>query len=179
MAKLHTAYIGLGSNVGDGLLTLQVAWQEIGKSKKNTLLNISSPYLSAPVAMESDHWFTNAVGGIETTFTPEELLGFLLHVEAQFGRKREGTGYSDRTLDLDILFYDDLCLEEQILTLPHPHFHQRLFVLQPMVEIAPRYCDPLTGQTMVELEKQLLEEMVQKQRGNQEIVRKQWPQSNI
>jgi 2-amino-4-hydroxy-6-hydroxymethyldihydropteridine diphosphokinase len=90
-----TAFIGLGSNIGDGLNTLQRAWFEIGSLANITALALSSPYLSEPVGMASDNWFTNGVGRLQTDLAPTQLLKSIQKIETHFGRRRgPGPRYS-------------------------------------------------------------------------------------
>lgn len=103
--------------------------------------------------MESEHWFINAVGQLTTTLSPETLLDLLLKTEQQFGRVRnpELAGYQDRTLDLDLLLYDEMTIQTNRLTLPHPAMHKRLFVLIPLAEIDRKILHPVLQQTVGEL----------------------------
>lgn len=174
--SLTTAYIGLGSNLGDGLLTLQKAWAEVGRSPGIELQALSSPYLSAPVGMESDNWFTNGVGRLATSNSPEEILSLLLAVEKSFGRRRDDTteGYQDRTLDLDLLYFGSTVMETDHLILPHPSLEKRLFVLEPLAEIADDLEDPLDGLTPKEKLYRLKEQMRNGEVPLQEISRGSW-----
>lgn len=172
---MKTVYIGLGSNVGDGLKTLGLAWQRIGQHPQIELLSLSSPYGSQPVEMESENWFTNAVGSFSTSLSPEVTLRFLLEVEAEFGRRREaGAGYQDRTLDLDILQINDMISADAFLSLPHPEMAKRLFVLQPLSEIAPNLIHPVSGLTVMDL-CGMLEKQVDEEGSSQELSRLSWP----
>ncbi len=152
----HPAWIGLGSNLGESKNRLQQAWRELGAIPKISLLALSSPWRTAPVGMESDNWFTNAAGKISTPLTAEELLATLLELETQFGRHRTAktTGYQDRTLDLDLLYFGEDGKEQRnspTLCLPHPEISKRLFVLQPLHEIEPQLCDPVLNKSVDEM----------------------------
>jgi 2-amino-4-hydroxy-6-hydroxymethyldihydropteridine diphosphokinase len=152
-SRIHTACVGLGSNLGQSRTLLHDAWFSLGEHPDITLQVFSSPYRTRPVAMESPHWFINAVGLLQTALQPEVLLDLLLLVEKQFGRSRspDQEGYQDRTLDLDLLLFDDRIIKTARLTLPHPAMHERLFVLVPLAEIAPKSAHPLLHKTIAEL----------------------------
>ena len=171
---MTVAYIGLGSNLGDSLQVLQDGWKMLGRSPGITLEHFSSPYRTEPVGMVSSNWFVNAVGSLHTTLGPHELLGTLLQVEERFGRKRDRSkqGYRDRILDLDLLMYGSRILSEQGLELPHPQMQDRLFVLQPMSEIAPEACHPVLKETV----RQLLKSLVSGS-GASAVEKISWPQS--
>ncbi len=170
------AYIGLGSNIGEGRRTLKHGWEAIGEHEAIQLTTLSSPYVSAPVGMESNNWFINGVGSLVTTLDPEELLDHLLNTEERFGRRRSAhaQGYEDRTLDLDLLFYGDFVLDDRRLVVPHPHFSNRLFVLAPIAEIAPDWTDPVDGMTMLEKKHNLDSRMESGEISNQEITLSTW-----
>ena len=171
-----TAFIGLGSNLGDGISILKGAWERIGERDGITLSVLSHPYLTAPVDMESSNLFTNAVGMLETTVPVGQLLGDLLHIESEFGRRRNvwGTGYQDRSLDLDILCFDGVVLDTLELVLPHPRLIERLFVLAPFAEIAPEYRVLPDGPTIMESYAELLECLQAGQIPWQEIKKREW-----
>lgn len=149
MANPQQAFIGLGSNLGDGQTNLIEAWQRLGQVAEIILNRLSSPYRTEPVGMDTAHWFTNAVGEIFTTLSPNELLAAMLAIEAELGRDRTLT--QDRPVDLDLLYYGDLMLESLALTVPHPRIAHRLFVLAPLAELAPEHVHPLLGRTSLEL----------------------------
>lgn len=152
-AIVTIAYIGLGSNLGNSLQILQDGWKELGDRPGISLVRLSSPYRTEPVGMDSFNWFINAAGSLSTTLAPKELLNTLLDIEAHFGRKRDhGTeGCLDRILDFDLLMYGRQVQKEEGLELPHPHMHNRLFVLGPLCEIAPDVKHPGLMQTIQEL----------------------------
>lgn len=142
MAK---AFIGLGSNVGQGRANLLAAWRRLEEHPRIRGLQLSSPYETAPVGMDSQSWFTNAVGEIETDLAPQELLETMLAIERDMGRdRRQGR---DRIIDLDLLFYNDLVRETPSCRVPHPEVANRLFVLAPLAEIAPGLRHPESGCT--------------------------------
>lgn len=133
-----TAFVALGANLGDREGVLQAAlarMNEIGVR----VTAVSSFYETEPQGLADQPWFLNAVVCCETELEPLVLLEALRTVERDFGRVRneEDVRNGPRTLDLDILLYDDVRLQSQELTIPHPRLLQRRFVLQPLLEIAP------------------------------------------
>lgn len=147
-------YIGLGSNEGDCFQILKNAYLDL---KKNVgfLIQSSSIYETAPWGFESKNSFLNAVLKFETNHTPQEVLNILRYLENKAGRKRnDSEGYINRTLDLDLLYYDDILLTTSELEIPHPRIAERLFVLCPLVEIDPNWKDASLAKTV----KSMLEE---------------------
>lgn len=142
--KKHAAFVGLGSNLNDPLLQVTRAQEALNGLPKTTVLRHSSLYRSAPVGYLQQPDFINAVTQLETQLTPRALLDALLALEQDSGRTREFPN-APRTLDLDLLLYDDWVFHEPGLTLPHPQMHLRAFVLQPLLEIAPGLVIPLIG----------------------------------
>ena len=132
----HIAFIGLGSNLEDPHSQLQRAFAEIEMLPDTRLVAHSSLYRSAPLGYPDQPEFVNAVAKITTALTPQALLQALLQIEHRHGRERIFRN-APRTLDLDVLLYDDEQLHEHGLTIPHPQMHLRAFVLQPLLEIAP------------------------------------------
>ncbi|MEJ2690534.1 MAG: 2-amino-4-hydroxy-6-hydroxymethyldihydropteridine diphosphokinase [Deltaproteobacteria bacterium] len=145
----EVAYIGLGSNLGDGLKNLQTAWQRLGLLPGITLEALSSPYRTSPVGMRSTFWFTNAAGRIKTGLEPLELLQNLLRIEQEMGRQR-ALG-QDRQIDLDILLFGSRIITVPGLSVPHPQMHTRLFVLEPLCELDAELRHPVLGRSMREL----------------------------
>ena len=142
---LHPAFIGLGSNLEDPRSQLQRAFAELDGLADTRLIVRSSLYRSAPLGYPDQPEFVNAVAKIATALTPQALLQALLQIEREHGRERTFCN-APRTLDLDVLLYDDMQLHEHGLTIPHPQMHLRAFVLQPLLEIAPDTCIPGIGQ---------------------------------
>lgn len=139
------AYISIGSNLGNRLLYLQ---QGIHACSRIGRVHSISTVVETPAMGFDGNPFLNACFSIATALSAPELMQQLLAVERQHGRTRSATvGYQNRTLDLDLLFYDDLVLNEATLTLPHPSMEKRRFVLQPLAEIAPNKLHPILQKT--------------------------------
>ena len=132
-------YLSLGSNIGDRVGYVQQATSLLGACENINIVSTSSFYETEPWGMESENWFVNAVIQITTTLEPEQLLAECQRIENQLGRKRtdKNIEYSDRTIDIDIIFYDNIIINTPTLTIPHKHFHRRVFMLIPMLEIGP------------------------------------------
>jgi 3-oxoacyl-[acyl-carrier protein] reductase len=146
-----TAYIALGSNLGDRRAFLDRALAELRTRAGVEVTRVSSVYETAPVGGPARQGpYLNAVADLRTELAPDALLRLLLDVESGLGRVRtERDG--PRTIDLDLLLYDDVVRDEAELTLPHPRLHQRLFVLQPLAEIAPGLIHPVFKRTVADL----------------------------
>ena len=141
---MNTAYVALGANLGDPTAAVLAAFAALANLPESRVARCSSLYRTAPVGILSQPDFVNAVALLETTLAPEALLDALLDIEARFGRiRRERNG--PRTLDLDLLLYDDIELDLPRLTLPHPRLHLRAFVLLPLAEVAPELAIPRRG----------------------------------
>jgi 2-amino-4-hydroxy-6-hydroxymethyldihydropteridine diphosphokinase len=170
-----TAYIGLGANLGNCRKNILEAWSKLGKVNGIRLLALSSPYRSAPVGMESENWFINAAGSLETFLEPFELLREMFVVEKSLGRKRILDGIpEDRSLDLDLLYWGDRINDDPSVTLPHPEIARRLFVLKPLAEIAPQLCHPVTHKTTVKMLQEFLADE-QAAGPNSEVHITSWP----
>ncbi|MCI5069480.1 2-amino-4-hydroxy-6-hydroxymethyldihydropteridine diphosphokinase [Acidovorax sp.] len=131
----HTAYIGLGANLGDAPAALRAAIQALAALPGTQLLQCSALYRSAPVDATGPDFY-NAVAALRTSLPPQELLAALQSIEAAAGRERPYRN-APRTLDLDILLFDAWAIDTPTLTVPHPRMHERAFVLLPLAEIAP------------------------------------------
>ncbi len=140
----HISFIGLGSNLGESRDRLIAAVADIERLPDTSVLAQSSLYRSAPIGYLDQPDFVNAVIKIRTGLAPRALLSGLLGIERLHGRERTFSN-APRTLDLDVLLYDDLEVDEPGLTIPHPHMHRRAFVLQPLLEIAPDCEIPAVG----------------------------------
>jgi 2-amino-4-hydroxy-6-hydroxymethyldihydropteridine diphosphokinase len=132
---MHTAYIALGTNLGDKPRNLRTALSHMVESI-GTLSAISSVHTSEPWGYTSTNTYLNQVVRLQTPLSPHPLLHALHAIEQCMGRTpRTAPGYQDRIIDLDIILYDNLALHTPELTLPHPHYRQRPFVLDPLNEI--------------------------------------------
>lgn len=148
-APTHQAAIGLGSNLGDSLQTLESALATLADIAAIDLEARSHWYVTAPVGPPQPD-FLNGCALLTTTLTPQALLATLLEIEQQFGRVRQER-WGPRSLDLDLLLFDDLILETDTLTLPHPRLSERAFVLVPLAEIAPDWVEPVSRKAIADL----------------------------
>ena len=139
-SRVAIAYLSLGSNLGDRLENLREAMRRLGDAGI-ALKRTSSVYETEPVDNAAQGWFLNCVAEVSTTLEPLEFLHRLQVVERELGRERT-VPKGPRTIDIDILLYDDLLIETDELTVPHPRMLQRRFVLEPLCEIAPTLAIP-------------------------------------
>ena len=153
----HIAYVGIGSNLGDKLNNCQKAISETLKADRHKLLARSSFFKTQPVGYPSQDWFVNGVIKIETDLDPPELLRTLKTVESRLGRT-ETFRWGPRTIDLDILFFDDIEIRTEELQIPHPLIQSRQFVLVPLAEIDLNLIHPVLNKTIQELLNDLKED---------------------
>lgn len=140
----HVAYVGLGGNLGDPVRMVRQAFDALDALPGTRCIARSRLYASAPVGKLDQPDFVNAAAKLHTTLAPQALLEALLGAEARHGRVR-GERNGPRTLDLDLLLYDDVVCASDTLVLPHPRLHERAFVLLPLVDIEPRLDIPGKG----------------------------------
>lgn len=139
-------FVGLGGNLGDIVQTLADALAHIERLPQTRLVACSRFYRSPAWGVVDQPDFVNAVVELTTQLSPRDLLARLLEIERMAGREREGEQrWGPRRLDLDLLLYGDSCIDESGLRVPHPHMHERGFVLLPLVEIAPDLVIPGVG----------------------------------
>jgi len=152
VAALHVAYISLGSNLGEKLENCRRGITALAATVEVRITAESCFYKTEPVDFTAQDWFVNGVVRIETTLGPFEMLDRLQAAQRAAGRPTDGMRFGPRVLDLDLLMYDQLVLEDPRLSLPHPRLHRRRFVLQPLCDIDPflvssgdrqRYAKPL------------------------------------
>jgi len=143
------AYVGLGSNLGDRAAYLLLGLSALSRLPETRLLRLSPVYETDPVGPPQLPYL-NMVAELETELSPKGLLAEMLRVEKALGRERRER-WGPRTLDLDLLLYGDLVLEEAGLSVPHPRLHERAFVLVPLLDLLPEGRHPLLGQSFAEL----------------------------
>lgn len=150
----HRAYLALGSNIGDkeGYLRNAVAFLE--EDKKVRVLKVSDFLVTEPYGGVEQDDFLNGAAIVETLYTPQELLSCIHKIEERLGRERL-VHWGPRTLDIDILLYEEEVVWEEELKIPHIEMHKRSFVLEPLVQIAPQAKHPLLQKTVFELWKEL------------------------
>ena len=148
------AYVALGSNMGDSKAHLDGAVEALQADEKVRVLKVADYIVTKPYGGVEQDDFVNSAMAIETLYSPEELLDRLHEIEADHARERI-IHWGPRTLDLDILLYEDVVMDTPDLIIPHKDMHNREFVLKPMAEIAPYEKHPILGQTMEQLLKQL------------------------
>jgi len=139
------AYIGLGSNLGDGRSLISLALGELDSECRVRLLRRSSLYVSSAWGIEDQPDFINAVAELDSSLPAEDLLAVLLAIEKKAGRVRNSVRWGPRTLDLDLLLYGQEVLQLQGLEVPHPRMHLRGFVLLPLMELVPEIEIPGIG----------------------------------
>lgn len=144
----HTAYIGVGTNLGDRLRNYRAALEKIGALKGTRIIGKSSMYESEPHG-KARNWFLNGVVEVTTEMEAAPLLKELQKIETALGRKREaGKATVSREMDLDILLFDHDTIDSRSLKIPHPEMGNRKFVLLPLAELAPAFLHPLSGTTV-------------------------------
>lgn len=145
----HAVFLGLGTNLGEKETNILNALEEI-KRRIGEITSLSSFYASEPVGFESENTFLNAVCCVQTQLSPSEVLSVTQEIERYLGRTQKSINreYHDRTMDIDILLYDNLCINTPELTIPHPFMKDRDFVMTPLKEI-------LDSQSLSDLEKRL------------------------
>lgn len=142
---MERAYVGLGSNLGDREATLREAVARLRAAPGVAVAAVSSYRETAPVGVEDQPMFLNAVAALETALEPRALLELLLATERGLGRTRTGPRFGPRVVDLDLLLYGGRRVAEPGLTVPHPRLHERAFVLEPLVELDERLVVPGRG----------------------------------
>ena len=146
----NRVFLGIGGNLGDRIANLRNAIELINKRIGHTI-KVSSVYLSEPWGFKHAKYFTNIVAEVLTTLTADEVLSAAFDIEVELKRTRSGNGYEGRTMDIDILFFNNEIISTERLIVPHQHICQRMFVLLPMAEIEPDFVHPSNGKKISEL----------------------------
>ena len=143
---MDRVFLGLGSNLGDRDEYLRAGIRGLA-SRDIDIIRRASVYSTEPLEVVNQPWFLNTVIEIQTNLPPRDLLALCLEVEKENGRARD-TAKGPRTLDIDVLFYGNAIIRDSALTIPHPNFSSRRFVLAPLAEIAPDFIDPVSGKNI-------------------------------
>ena len=143
-------YLSLGSNSGDRIGYVQQATSLLGGVEGIDIVRTSSFYETEPWNMKTETWFVNAVVEIKTKLSPQDLLAECKRIEQQLGRKPSAS-YEDRTIDIDILFYNKDIVNDETVTIPHRFVHLRAFTLVPLLELIPDYVHPVLGKSIIDL----------------------------
>ena len=150
------AYLCLGSNIGDKITYLQQAVKMLTSTGMVTVVRSSAFYETEPWGNKDLDWFVNSVIEVKTKLSPRELLDLCKNTERQMGRqKRASDNYEARNIDIDILFYGDLIVDEPDLKIPHEHLHERAFAIVPLLELIPDYEHPKYNKSLEQLHEEL------------------------
>ena len=137
------AFVSLGSNIGDKVMSCRMGIAGLAEDPHTVVTGRSRFYRTEPVDYKDQDWFVNGVVRIRTRLDPFALLALIGAIERRAGRDRTGVRFGPRTLDMDILFFDDRIIDTPELTIPHPRMHKRRFVLQPLCDIEPTIVHPV------------------------------------
>lgn len=155
---MASVYLGLGTNIGNKRKNM-VTTAALLAERAGDVLSLSSFYETEPWGFDSENTFLNAALELETSCSPMELLRLTQQIEQEMGRTQKSDGsYHDRIIDIDILLYGNEIIHTEELVVPHPLMQQRLFVMQPLAEIAPSLVHPVLQKSMYELYMELLTE---------------------
>lgn len=149
----HKAFIGIGSNMGDKNANIKKAIQKM-ETDSVRVVQVSPFYETKPMGPVEQENFINCAAEIKTILTPAELMKFLLDMETEMKRERK-VKWGPRTIDLDVLLFDDLILSLDEIIIPHPRMHERLFVLIPLNDIAPNIVHPLLRKRIIEIKSEV------------------------
>jgi 2-amino-4-hydroxy-6-hydroxymethyldihydropteridine diphosphokinase len=150
-------FIALGSNLGDRRGNIEKALEMLGHGGMVDVIKVSSLYETEPVGGPAQDKFLDGVAEIRTALTPHALLKYLKEIEAMVGRTPSAVKWGPREIDLDILLYDDAVINDSELTIPHSLLHLRMFMIEPLAQIAPDVLHPVLGKTAAAVKKELSE----------------------
>lgn len=149
----HRVYIALGTNMGDKEQNIKEALEKLN-SDACKVVRVSNTYCTKPVGYTEQDDFLNCAAELKTLLTTEELIKFMLNIEKDLKRERT-IKWGPRTIDLDVLLYDDIITSSEEIIIPHPRMHERLFVLKPLSEIAPYVLHPILNKRIIEIEMEI------------------------
>ena len=153
---MAVAYLCLGSNIGDKVGYLQQAVKMLTMSGMVTVVRTSALYETEPWGNKDLDWFVNGVIEVKTKLSPRELLELCKNIEVKMGREKTSSSkYEARKIDIDILFYGDLTIDEPDLKIPHEHLHERAFALVPLLELIPDYEHPKYKKSLLQIHEDL------------------------
>jgi 2-amino-4-hydroxy-6-hydroxymethyldihydropteridine diphosphokinase len=152
--EVNKVFLSLGSNLGDRKVFLETALSKL--SSKGEIEKCSRIYETPPWGFQTEEHFLNICVIFRTHLSPTELLKLISEIETEMGRQRNSEGYSSRTIDIDIIFFNDLIHEDKNLRIPHPLYHLRSFVLNPLIDLDDQLIDPASGKLCSEF-KEVLE----------------------
>lgn len=155
---MTTAYLSIGSNIGERLKFIEQAVSFLGLCEEIDVIQTSALYETEPWGVKDQNWFLNVAVEINTTLSPQDLLVKCNQIESTLGRNRDvEKRWGERTLDIDIIFYGKEIINTDILVVPHTRMHERAFVLVPMLEIAPEFVHPIFNKSITDLYESLVD----------------------
>lgn len=149
--NLHTAYLSIGSNIGDKKQNLETTIFALKKNERITVEKVSPFYRTQPQNYTDQDWFVNGALKIKTPMSAEDLLRLLKTLEKKIDKEGKPFRFGPRAIDLDIILFDDLIIQTMDLEIPHPRMHERCFVLVPLCDIASETVHPMFKKTSAEL----------------------------
>ena len=152
--KWHTSYIGIGGNMGDKEKNVKEALKLINNSNHTKITKTSKFYETSPVGYLAQEDFLNCAIEVKTLLNPLELVRFMLSIEKELKRERT-VRWGPRTIDLDVLLYDNIISSQEEIIIPHPRMQERMFVLEPLCDIAPYVMHPILNKTVIEIKESL------------------------
>ena len=147
---MHKVFLGIGGNIGNKPANFKKA-EDLIQSRLGNIENKSSVYEAPPWGFHAEEKFWNTIFVIQTKFAPDELLWRIHEIEDQFKKQKGTERFRSREMDIDILYFDDIFMENDLLIIPHPQIQNRKFVLVPLVEIAPDLKHPLLRLTNLQM----------------------------